>query len=152
MANVITVSAASNVKEITHASTVPFGVPSPIASTLGQRDLWGASAFGAEDCLSTATHQIPIANSLHSSRSFTSNGFTSNYFVPGTALDAVSVPVPVHVDIVSSAQDILDGGKSLIPFIPPFLLNLSSIPGALRQDYCLVLLRKILFRITTNAE
>ena len=130
----VTVSAASNVKEITHASTVPFGLPSPIASTLGQWDLWGASTFGAEDCLSTATHQIPIVNSVHSSRSFTSNGFTSNDFVPGTALDAVSVPVSVHVDIVSFAQDILGGGKSLIPFIPPFLLNLSSIPSPLRQD------------------
>lgn len=65
LANLITVSAASNVKEITHASTVPFGLPSPRASTLGQWGLWGASAFGAEDCLSTATHQIPIANSVH---------------------------------------------------------------------------------------
>ena len=72
LANLITVSAASTVKEITHASTVPFGLPSPIASTLGQGGLWGASAFGAEDCLSTATHQIPIVNSVHfSGLSFT---------------------------------------------------------------------------------
>lgn len=54
------------------ASTVPFGLPSPIASTLGQQGLWGASAFGAEDCLSTATHQIPIVNSVH----FSGSSFT----------------------------------------------------------------------------
>ena len=60
LANLITVSAASNVKEITHALTVPLGLPSPITSTLGQRGLRGASPFGAEDCLSTATHQIPL--------------------------------------------------------------------------------------------
>lgn len=38
-------------------------------------------------------------------------------FVPGTALDTVSVSI--HFDIVSGAQDILGGGKSLIPLIPP---------------------------------
>ena len=58
----------SNAKDITHASTVPFGPPSPIASALGWPGLQGASAFGAEDCLSTSTHQIPIVNSVHSSR------------------------------------------------------------------------------------
>ena len=128
LANVVTVTAVSNAKDSTHASTVPFGPPSPIASALGQRGLWGASAFGAEDCLSTATHQIPIVNSVHSSCS----SFTSNGFVPVTVPDPV--PVPVSVDIDSSAQDILGGGKSLVPFISPSSLTLSSVPGALRQD------------------
>ena len=126
LANVVTVTVASNAKDSTHASTAPFGPSSPIASALGQRGLRGASAFGAEDCLSTASHQIPIVNSVHSLRS----SFTSNVFVPVT----VPVPVPVSVDIDSSARDILGGSKSLVPLISQSSLTLSSVPGALRQD------------------
>ena len=77
LANVITATAASDGMEITRVSTVPFQ----------------ASAFGSENCLLTATNQIPIVNTVHSLHSsFTSNGF---------------VPVPVHVDIV------LYGSRSL---------------------------------------
>ena len=103
LANVVTANAASHAEEIAHASAVPFGPPGPLASSLGQWALRGASAFGADDCFSTATHQISIVNSVHSWRSsFTSNGFV-------LVLVLVLVPVSVTVsdliydDIVSSA-------------------------------------------------
>ena len=39
--------------------------------------------------------------------------------------------------MLTSAHDVLGAGKSLIPFIPPSALNLSSFSGALQQDLVL---------------
>ena len=101
LANVVTANDASNAEEIAHASAAPFGPPGPLASSLGQWAPRGASAFGAEDCFSTATHQISIVNSVHYWRS----SFASNGFVLVLVLVPVSVTVSdlIYDDTVSSA-------------------------------------------------